>query len=227
MKKKYIQVKDYITEKINSGEFKPNSPITSERDLAEILAVNRMTVRRAIEDLMYDGILVRKKGSGTFLTEPKLSTGVLERETFENSKKSIRILSCKSGSDNQYGRKVLSTESDFIRLKRVKSLAQIPYAYEDIYMIPDCSDNLSTSDYNLGLKQLAKKYSLSDIIYVKQRVEAIICLKNTAKILKIKNGTPILQIKTDFIVHDKVMIHCRSYHPGESYLYESETELLK
>ncbi len=227
MKKKYIQVKDYITEKINSGEFKPNSPITSERDLAEILAVNRMTVRRAIEDLMYDGILVRKKGSGTFLTETKLTKFILDSEQSDNPQKITKVLSCKSGSENQYGQKALSTENDFIRLKRVKSLAHIPYAYEDIYILSAFVGNLHASDYNMGLKQLAKKYFMSDAIYVKQRVEAIICLKTTAKILKVKTGSPILQIKTDFIIRDNVVMHCRSYHPGENYLYESETKLLQ
>lgn len=227
MEKKYLKVKDYILDKIERGEYIMDSPITSERDLADILKVNRMTVRRAIEELMYDGILIRKKGSGTFLNACKMTKNILDKNISDDKIKNIKVLSYKLGMENQYGLKVLKTEKEYIRLRRVRTFGNVPYAYEDIYIHSDFTDSISVADYNLGLKKLVKKYSASEDIYINQRVEAILCLKNTANILKIKTGSPILQIKTDFIKASKVVVHCRSYHPGESYMYEAGLSSLK
>ena len=68
MQKKYLAVKEYLLEQINSGAYQPDEPIPPEREMAAMLGVNRMTLRRAVEELMYEGLLIRKKGSGTFLT---------------------------------------------------------------------------------------------------------------------------------------------------------------
>ena len=74
MQKKYLAVKEYLLEQINSGAYQPDEPIPPEREMAAMLGVNRMTLRRAVEELMYEGLLIRKKGSGTFLTKGKVST---------------------------------------------------------------------------------------------------------------------------------------------------------
>ena len=73
MQKKYLEIKDYLMERIRSGEYKPEQAIPAERELAAQLGVSRMTVRKAIEELMYEGLLIRRKGSGTFLTTAKSS----------------------------------------------------------------------------------------------------------------------------------------------------------
>lgn len=73
MQKKYLDIKTYLLEQIKSGAYREDEPIPPERDLAAMLGVSRMTVRKAIEELMYEGLLMRKKGSGTFLTKVKVS----------------------------------------------------------------------------------------------------------------------------------------------------------
>src|SRR5947209_17334477 len=47
--------------------------IPSERQLSQELAVSRLTVRAAIDELVRDGRLARRHGSGTFVTEPKIA----------------------------------------------------------------------------------------------------------------------------------------------------------
>src|SRR5205085_12059841 len=47
--------------------------IPSERQLSSDLGVSRLTVRAALDDLVRDGLLIRRRGSGTFVSEPKIA----------------------------------------------------------------------------------------------------------------------------------------------------------
>jgi GntR family transcriptional regulator len=68
----YYQLKQVILERIKSGEWLPNMPISSERELSEIFEVSRMTVRQAINELENEGILYRERGRGTFVSPPRI-----------------------------------------------------------------------------------------------------------------------------------------------------------
>src|SRR3954453_5190344 len=61
------QVLDLI-ERLDVGE-----AIPSERQLSADLGVSRLTVRAALDDLVREGLLVRRRGSGTFVSEPKIA----------------------------------------------------------------------------------------------------------------------------------------------------------
>lgn len=68
----YYQLKEDIKEKISMGIWKVGQYIDSERELAEHYNVSRMTIRQALGELVQEGILVREKGKGTFVCEPKV-----------------------------------------------------------------------------------------------------------------------------------------------------------
>lgn len=66
------QVDEYIRERIESGEYPVGSQIPTENELSELLGVSRPTLRQALERLAREGYLVRVKGRGTFVTQPKV-----------------------------------------------------------------------------------------------------------------------------------------------------------
>lgn len=68
----YYQLKEEIKDKITKGTWKVNECIASERELVEQYEVSRMTVRQALGELVQEGLLVREKGKGTFVCEPKV-----------------------------------------------------------------------------------------------------------------------------------------------------------
>ena len=74
--------------------------------------------------------------------------------------------------------------------------------------------------YTKGLSRMAAESGYPDLT-VYEDVEALLCLHNTALLLKVETGSPILQIKSYFSSGDQVMMFCRSYHPGDSYKYQS------
>ena len=67
---KYLEVKRAILEAI--GRLSPGAPIPPERDIAVVHEASRTTVRKAVTELVAEGRLVRRQGSGTYVAEPKL-----------------------------------------------------------------------------------------------------------------------------------------------------------
>src|SRR6218665_2516766 len=63
----YLQLKRWIEEAIHRGAISPGDALPSERDLATKVDVSRVTVRKAVLQLVKDGVLVQRHGSGTFV----------------------------------------------------------------------------------------------------------------------------------------------------------------
>ena len=78
MAAKYPEIKKYILEQIDNGKFKEDVMLPSEKEFTELFNVSRMTVRRAFDDLIQDGVLIRKRGSGLFLAKKIIYIEFLE-----------------------------------------------------------------------------------------------------------------------------------------------------
>lgn len=65
----YIQIAKSIRRQINEGQITKGDAIPSERELCEITGASRVTIRKAVDQLIDEGLLLRKQGSGTFVSE--------------------------------------------------------------------------------------------------------------------------------------------------------------
>jgi len=63
----YLQLKRWIENAVSRGAIRPGDALPSERDLAAKVDVSRVTVRKAVQQLVRDGVLVQRHGSGTFV----------------------------------------------------------------------------------------------------------------------------------------------------------------
>jgi len=68
----YHQVATQLEAAIRSGELKPGDRLENEIEFSERLSVSRPTLRRAIEELVRKGMLVRKRGFGTQIVQPRI-----------------------------------------------------------------------------------------------------------------------------------------------------------
>ena len=66
----YLKLRQALEEAILSGRLEQGAALPPERDLADIARISRVTVRKAVDDLVKDGLLVRRHGSGTFVSRP-------------------------------------------------------------------------------------------------------------------------------------------------------------
>lgn len=102
--KKYLMVKEYITGRIQSGEYMPSGKIPSESELSGLLGVSNITVRRALSDLVNENLIYRKKGKGSFIVDKSKKTssshlvGILLATQDFNDSSYLRII---RGSQNR------------------------------------------------------------------------------------------------------------------------------
>lgn len=72
----YIQIQNFIRQGIHKGHFKEGDRLPSEQELAERFGTTRATVARALQQLVFEKIIVRRTGSGTFVSPRKLEVRV-------------------------------------------------------------------------------------------------------------------------------------------------------
>lgn len=70
----YLQVKEQFIKSIRERIFKPGEKIKNEYELCKIFNISRPTIRQAVRDLEFEGLLKRDKGKGTFIAERKIDT---------------------------------------------------------------------------------------------------------------------------------------------------------
>ena len=68
----YFQLKESIRKKIVDKIYLPEQPIPTELQLQKEYSVSRVTVRRAVSDLVLDGLLIKNRGVGTYVARPKI-----------------------------------------------------------------------------------------------------------------------------------------------------------
>lgn len=83
----YRQIADYIRQKVDDGEWPVGSQIPTEQKLCAQFNVSRITVVKALERLVEEGILIREQGKGTFVSLPELSYESMELLSFTEEMK--------------------------------------------------------------------------------------------------------------------------------------------
>lgn len=78
----YYQLFKYIEKQIRVGKLSPGDAIPTEMEFAERFDISRMTVRRAISELVSAGMVYAQKGKGTFVAKPKLDNVVFDLNNF-------------------------------------------------------------------------------------------------------------------------------------------------
>src|SRR5450759_5950578 len=69
----YIQLMDLLKDQILNKKWQPGEQILGEQDLCDTYGISRTVVRQALRELELEGVIKRRKGKGTFISEPKIS----------------------------------------------------------------------------------------------------------------------------------------------------------
>lgn len=77
----YIQIMDAIQEYIEQGDGSPGEKLPGEPELCRLFDVSRTVIRQALRELEHEGLIVREKGKGTFIAEPKIRESLVQELT--------------------------------------------------------------------------------------------------------------------------------------------------
>lgn len=137
----YHQLKDRFTRNIREGRWQPDQPIPSEQQLAQEHGVALGTVRRAIDELVTEGLVVRRQGSGTFVRRAAFGSALFRffRHTDASGQvlhprgemRSVRTLAAGARVAARLG---LAKDDPVLRLERVRWVNREPILFEEIFV---------------------------------------------------------------------------------------------
>ncbi len=196
----YAQLKEIIVTMIERNELKPGDQIPTEKYLTIKYGISRITVRKAVEELVEDDILVRKQGKGTFVAFPKIERELITVNSFSKrmSQKGFvpgsKVLSKELITATPTIQKYLKIgpEQEVIAIHRLRFLDQEPVAIEKSYLAYDSYPLVLEANINIGslYKFLEKEYNVYPEKSEKT-LEIIKCNEIEAKYLQINMGEPL------------------------------------
>lgn len=189
----YYQIRENIREKINSNEYPPNSMIPSEAELCEHYGVSRVTVRRAILDLVQEGLLNRGKGKGTFVTENYGLTTMNGVQSFTqellglNMRPSARLLGCKVRVADRLLRSALELNEgeQVVTISRLRLVNNEPCMVEVMNFPYRLVPGIEKEDLNQSIYHLLKNNYQCEVVYAKDIMEPIIIGEYESKLLEL------------------------------------------
>jgi GntR family transcriptional regulator len=198
----YKRIQKGIFERIESGELKPGDAIASERELARIHRVSLMTARHALVALEKESMVVRRRGSGTFVAPPKFHFNKLMSYTEQMASRGLSAVSkvlTFSIIDTEHeiaARLALPATSRLLKIERVRSGADEPVAIETCYLSADEFAGLTQASVARGslFSTLEREYGLR-IAHSDEQIDATAADPHTARLLAVPPGLPLLRIR--------------------------------
>lgn len=201
----YRQIQDLIVQALADREWQPGEMIPSEMELAARFEVSQGTVRRAIDELAAEHLLVRRQGKGTFVathadpraffrflrlipddgTVPRSRSEPLDCQTLRAGQEVARALSINHGDP-------------VLQLRRILRFDGKPVVVDEIYLPADLFPDLSLDQLRASDRSL---YTLFESLFgvrmvrAEEKIRAIAADPAAAALLGIAPGTPLLSVE--------------------------------
>ncbi len=229
----YQQIKGLITQSLQSGEWKPGELIPSEVELAGRFKVSQGTVRKAIDELAAENLVVRRQGKGTFVAthhevraqfrflrlmpdvgEPHSADNrVIEVKRLRAPAEVARLLELKSGDP-------------MIFIKRVQSFDGAPTILEELWLPGVLFKGLTAErliEYKGPMYGLFETEFGTRMIRASEQLRAISADASAAQLLDVAPGTPVLSVeRVSYTYGDKPVEVRRCLYLTDTHHYQNE-----
>ncbi|MEW6567305.1 MAG: GntR family transcriptional regulator [Chloroflexota bacterium] len=228
----YAQITESLLERIQSGELAPGDRLPAERELSQMLGVNRLTLRRALRTLEQQGLLTRLQGRGTYVAEPKIERQAGRLVSFTRGMRrrgytpGTRLVSVEQRPvEASLARELkLPASAPVYFILRLRTLNQEPVLIER-YTIPvrrfpglDRFDLESRSIYDI----LQAEYGVT-IQRARQSLEPVAASDFDASLLGIAVGSPLmLERRLSFDQAGEPVEHGRDLYRGDRFRFVTE-----
>lgn len=230
---RYVQLRRRLEQGIEAGILVPGSSLPPEREIAEITDLSRVTVRKAIQELVREGSIEQRQGSGSFVREPvpRVEQSLSHLTSFTEDMKSRGLETTSTWlergifmpSPDEVVALGLAAGAQVSRITRLREAGGRPMAIERASLPLDILPNpidVTTSLYAL-LGQTGKRP-----VRAIQKISAINLEEPDAGLLGVAEGTAGLSIqRTSYLSDGRVAELTKSIYRGDAYDFVAELRL--
>jgi GntR family transcriptional regulator len=230
----YVQIEEELAERIRTGMLRPGDRIPPERELADQMQVSRMTVRQALGRLADRGLLVRERGRGTFVSEPKLIqslsrlSGFYDQMISQGILPTSRLLSGEQMLASAAVAQVLDLRiaEPLYKVVRLRLGGGVPLALETSYFPARLVPGLL--DYDLernSIYRLMERYDARPVRAI-QSLEPVPARDQEAEALEIPAGSPVMLVeRTAWDARDRAVEYAKDIYRGDRSRFVAELRL--
>lgn len=201
------------------------SPMPSERQLADDTGVSRMTARRAIDDLVREGLLTREVGRGTFVARPTVNvplqlTSFTEDMRARGHRVSSTVLEFATIAAGEQVAQILGVgvAEPVMVLARLRLADDVPMAIERSHLRADLFSGLERYDFAIDslYRVLSEDYGVR-FEAGEQIIRAGIVRDGDAETLRVAPGSPVLELVRTSVSHGQVIEWTTSTYPASRF----------
>jgi GntR family transcriptional regulator len=197
----YYQIKTIVLQEIHEKYWAPDEMIPTELEFMEYFSLSRTTIRQALNDLVKEKILYRKKGVGTFVSKPKINLQYMENSiSFNDQILSIGLtpatkvlgLSVIPAAEETVSEMDISVNEKVILLTRVRYVENEPVALVKSFLPYELCASIMNVD--LEKESLFQTLGLNEktrVVRVTRLVEAQLATTEDCKLMQIEHGSPV------------------------------------
>jgi GntR family transcriptional regulator len=219
----YIQLQRLLRDAIKQRLLLPDSALPPERDLAEEFAVSRITIRKALEGLVEEGLLSRRRGAGTFVTGSRVEKSFSKLSSFSEDMISRGRRPHSVWVNRSVGTVTpeeslslgLSPGAVVYRFHRIRYADETPMALEFSTVPAYCLPSIDAVDHSLyaALERAGNRPTRA-----LQRLRAVAFNSEQAELLHVAVGDAGLLIeRRGFLRDGRASEFTQSYYRGDAY----------
>lgn len=228
----HFQIEEQLREAIKNENFQNGEKLPNEMDLSKQLGISRNTLRQSINKLVYEGLLIRKKGVGTFVQKTGITSRASNWLSFSQEMKAMGLI---AKNYEQHISWVLPDEklcryfdinkdTKLIKLERLRGSEKYPFVLFISYFNPRIGLT-GDEDFSRPLYEILENDYNSIAKLSKEEISAISAPQDLADKLNIKKGDPLLKRKR--FVYDpgnRPLEWNVGYYKADSFTYSLEFE---
>jgi GntR family transcriptional regulator len=200
---RYYQVYTVLAQRVREGEWSSDTPMPTEQDFSAAFGVSRVTIRKALNMLQEEGLVLRQQGRGTYALAPPQRrqsranmSGLLENVADFEQHTKVRMLSFGTVALPEEAARLLEREAgaQVLRIVRVRSDSQSPFSYTTTY-VPEPEARL-LDEATLGNQTVSNALGRAGVVTVaaEQRLSATAAGVEVARHLRIDVGAPLISM---------------------------------
>lgn len=223
----YQQLQHALREAIDKRILRPDEALPAERQLASELEVSRITVRKAIDGLVAEGLLVRRPGSGNFINTrieknfAKLTSFSEDMRARGRNPHSVWLKRAEGTvTPDEALRLRLSPGAPVFRFHRIRFADDVPMCLEYATISAECLPSLDAVDTSMydALEKAGNRP-----VRALQRLSALLLNAEQAKLLQAKEGDAGLSVeRLGFLRDGRAVEFCQSFFRGDTYDFVAE-----